>query len=86
MNAINNITRLFVFTMLAAIVFVAAVSPADAANGKKNQAKLWQQADENTVQQRGRRQVVPEKYLVFRVNQFEEFACGITTRKHKRVA
>lgn len=67
MNPINYVTKPFAFTMLAAIMFVAAISPVFA--GKDNQAKLWQQADESNIQSRGRRLIVPEKYLVYRINQ-----------------
>ena len=61
MNPINYIIKVFAFTMLSAVL-AAAVSPVFAA--KDIQGKLWRQADESTIQSRGRRLIVPEKYLV----------------------
>lgn len=74
MNPINRIAKLFVFIILAAIVLIAVSSPVSAAKGKKNRsqpepAKLWRQVDESSVPLRGGRSTVPEKYLVFRLNQ-----------------
>ena len=74
MNPINYITKLFAFIVLAAIVLITATLPVYAAKDKKNrrqskQTKLWQQIDESRVQLRGGRSVIPEKYLVFRLNQ-----------------
>ena len=60
--------------MLSAIVFIAAATPIYAAKGEKNsvqpkQTKLWQRIDESRVQRRGERVAVPEKYLVFWLDQ-----------------
>lgn len=74
MNSVNSITKLFAFAILSAVVLVAATSHVYAAKGKKNrsksqQAKLWRQIDENNLQLRAERADLPEKYLVFRLNQ-----------------
>ncbi len=66
MTPINYQTKLFAFKVLAAMIFVAAISPVFA--GNNNQAELWRQINESSLQLRGRRLIVPEKYLVYRIN------------------
>ncbi len=73
MNPTNYITKFFAFTMLTAIILVAAVSHINAAKGKNNsskskQTRLWQQIDESNLQLRAERSDLPEKYSVFRLN------------------
>jgi len=78
MNPTSWIAKTFVFTILSAIVLIAATLPVNAAKGKKNQVKpkqtkLWQQVEERSLQlskQRteGKRLGLPEKYLLFRLD------------------
>ncbi len=74
MNPINYISKFFVLAILCVIVLVAATSFVYAQRGKKNlskpeQSKLWRQVDESSLQSRAQRSDLPEKYLVFRLNQ-----------------
>jgi hypothetical protein len=74
MNSSNYIAKFFVYSTIFAAALIIATPLIYAGNGKnKNtqprQVKLWQQIDESNVQQkRGQRAIVPEKYLVFRLN------------------
>lgn len=71
----KNTFKIIAFTMLTALIFVTATPQIFAGNGKKNrvpmkkQTTLWQQIDESRVQKRGIQSRLPEKYLVFRLNQ-----------------
>ena len=61
----NQITKLFTLTILSAFVLIVVASSVHAAKGEK----LWRQIDENRVPARGARNAVPEKYLVFRLEE-----------------
>lgn len=70
-------TKLFAFTILAAIIIAVASSVIYAGSGKKNradskQANLWEKVDKSKRQslqlQRADEARLPEKYLVFRLN------------------
>ncbi len=73
MNTINCLTRLFAFTILLAAVFIAGVSNADAAKGKKSvmkptQKKLWQQIDESNLRTSNLRASLSDKVPVYSLN------------------
>ncbi len=72
MKKLKCVSNFLVFTMLFAIASVALISPVYAGGGQKNQSngdKLWRKIDESRVQKRGERTVIPEKYLVFRLDE-----------------
>ena len=57
MNPTNWIAKTFVFTILSAIVLIAATLPVNAAKGKKNQVKpkqtkLWQQIEDQIIKEK----------------------------------
>ena len=66
MNKTKRLAIFFAFPMLFAIALLVLISPAY--GGNKN-IELWKTTIESRVQFRGERTVVPEKYLVFRLNQ-----------------
>ena len=69
MNPIKNITKIFAFTILFAIISIAASSAIYAQQGKNEQNNLWRRIDENDLQNRGaQRAVTPDKYLVFQLD------------------
>lgn len=77
MYSIKIMTKLFAFTILAAIIIAVASSVIYAGSGKKNRAdskqvNLWEKVDKSKRQslqlQRADEARLPEKYLVFRLN------------------
>ncbi|MFM9904075.1 MAG: reprolysin-like metallopeptidase [Pyrinomonadaceae bacterium] len=70
MNLRGFTMRLLVPTILSALILAAAASPmfGQRNNIKSSQPALWQQISERNVPLRGRRDVVPQKYLTFRLN------------------
>ena len=73
MNTINSMTKLFAFTIVLAIVLLAATSHVYAAKSKKNrikpeQSKLWQQVEESSLQPNTQRASSPGKIPVYSLN------------------
>ena len=54
---------------IALLLAAASFATQAFAGAGKQQSELWRQIEESTVRLRGSRQTIPEKYLVFRLNQ-----------------
>lgn len=68
-----SIVKLFAFTVVAVLVSAAATAAVQAQNKNvgsgPGRSGTWQKVDGNTLIAKGRRLIVPDKYLVFRVDQ-----------------